>query len=110
MPYSAHRKKYLLSENIYSLDKIDLVKEPEVVYQTKTNSKNNRLIEFYVNGDRGRAGIKGSYLLRDTIKVIGTNSGLHKASFAIFYDDLIEPESGGIGHSIMICEFNIVPT
>lgn len=44
LPYSAHRKKYLLSENIYSLDKIDLIKEPEVVYQTKTNSKNNRLI------------------------------------------------------------------
>lgn len=64
MPYSAHRKKYLLSENIYSLDKIDLVKEPEVVYQSKTNSKNNRSIELYVNGDRGRAGIKGSYLLR----------------------------------------------
>ena len=110
LPYSAHRKKYLLSENIYSLDKIDLIKEPEVVYQTKTYSMNNRLIELYVNGDRGRAGIKGSYLLRDTIKVIGTNSGLLKASFAIFYDDLNEPESGGTGHSIMICEFNIVPT
>ena len=67
LPYSAHRKKYLLSGNIYSLDKIDLVKEPQVVYQTKNNSKNSRLIELYVNGDRGRADIKGSYLLRDTI-------------------------------------------
>ena len=74
-PYSAHRKKQLLSENTYSLDKIYLVKEPEIIYQTKTNSKNIRLIELYVYVDRGRAGIKGSYLLRDTIKVIGTISG-----------------------------------
>lgn len=109
LPYTSHRKNFFLSDNLHSLEDINLVNETEVVYQTKLNSKNERLIDLYINGNKGKFGIKGSYLLRDTIKVAGTNSGISKAAFAIFYEDFENPKSGGTGHTMKICEINDVP-
>lgn len=109
LPYSSHRKNFLLTDNLHSLDDIDLMNEGDAVYQTKSNSKNKKLIDLYINGDRGKIGIKGSYLLRDTIKVTGTNNGIPQAVFGVFYDDLENPKSGGTGHTMKMCELNNVP-
>lgn len=62
LPYSSHRKNYLLTDNLHSVDEMDLLQEPEVVYQTKSNKQNKKLIDLYISGNRGKTGIKGSYL------------------------------------------------
>ncbi|SHG68668.1 hypothetical protein SAMN05444483_12217 [Salegentibacter echinorum] len=68
-----------------------------------------KLIDKYVAGENNRYVIKAAYILRDTVKVLGTNSGVPPISFAFFYDDLDKPKTGGTGHTINVCERNDVP-
>ncbi len=107
-PYHDHRKKTNLAFETISVDRINLVAEPEVVYQSKQNKKMGTLIDKYVSGDIDRYSIKAAYIIRDTIKVIGTEEVM-PASFAIFYDDFSNPRSGGTGHTMNICNKNEVP-
>jgi hypothetical protein len=107
-PTSGHRKKYNSAGTTYSMDEINLATEPQVVHQTKYNAKAGRLVDRYASGIRDRNTIKVAYLIRDTVKVIGT-SEIPPATFAIFYDDLDNPETGGTGHTIQICRINGVP-
>ena len=51
--------------------------------------------------------MKAAYIIRDTIKVTGTST-IKTANFALFYDDLKNPKSGGTGHTMNICEMNNV--
>lgn len=108
-PYSGHRKTTNKAGTTNSLDDIDLAEEPEVVYQSKSRKKTKKLVEKYVDGMRSRYAIKAAYIIRDTIKVIGTNSGIQPISFGIFYDDLDNPQSGGTGHTMDVCEMNDMP-
>lgn len=105
-PYSGHRKSSNKAGKTNSLDDIDLAEEPEVVYQSKSRKKTKKLVEKYVDGMRSRYAIKAAYIIRDTIKVIGTNSGIKPIDFGIFYDDLNNPQSGGTGHTMDVCEMN----
>ena len=107
-PYSGHRKKANQAYESISLDDINIAEEPEVVYQSRGNKKTEKLIDQYVAGDRDRNSIKAAYLLRDTVKVIGTEH-IQPARFGIFYDDLSNPRSGGTGHTMRVCERNKVP-
>lgn len=107
-PYSGHRSKKNQASTTYSLDDINLAEEPEVVYHSKSNYKTKDLVEKYVAGKRDRYSIKASYILRDTIKVIGTKN-IKPISFAIFYDDLDNPGKGGTGHTMNICRQNNIP-
>jgi hypothetical protein len=109
IPYSGHRRKAASGYNTHSLDDINLAAEPEVTYHTKSNRKNQKLIADFVDGINNPVTIKAAYLLRDTVKVIGTQSGIPKATFAIFYDDLKNPRTGGTGHTIMVCQNAGVP-
>jgi hypothetical protein len=108
LPYTSHKKSSRLTDRYHSIENIDMVKEPNVVYQAKANLKNRHLINKYVEGDRKKPGMQGSYLLRNTVKVTGT-SGIGSASFAIFYDDLKKPESGGTGHTMLMCKNINIP-
>ncbi len=108
-PYKGHRKNQNYAGDTLSLDSIDLAQEPEVVYESKSNKKMERLIDKYVSGENNRYVIKAAYIIRDTVKVLGTNSGVRPISFALFYDDEDEPRSGGTGHTINVCERNEVP-
>jgi len=103
LPYSGHRRKSHQGYAVHALDEINLAAEPEVTYQTKINKKNSKFIDDFVGGESNRITIKAAYLLRDTIKVTGTLSGIPKATFAIFYDDLNNPIQGGTGHTITVC-------
>lgn len=105
-PYAGHRQKENKAYSTISLDDINLANEPEVVYQT-TNKKNKILVDQYVSGKRDKFSIKAAYLLRDTIKVLGTET-IPPASFAIFYDDLENPETGGTGHTMEVCRKNSI--
>lgn len=108
-PYDKHRQKVNDAYETISLDQIDLLNEPEIVYQSKNNKKTKTLIDKYVGGAKDRFSIKAAYIIRDTIKVTGTNSGIPPTTFAFFYDDLENPKTGGTGHTMSICDFNNVP-
>lgn len=107
-PYSGHRKKTNNAYKTFSLDDIDMVAEPEVVYQSKSNKKMEKLIDQFVAGDKNRFSIKAAYIIRDTIKAIGTEA-INPATFGIFYDDLNNRMAGGTGHTMKICEQNNIP-
>jgi hypothetical protein len=108
VPYTAHRNTANLAARTYSLDAVDLLQEPELVYATRGNPSMARLVDGYVSGKRGMPYLKASYLLRDTVKVLGAR-GIAPASFAIFYDDLAAPGRGGTGHTMRVCRSYGVP-
>jgi hypothetical protein len=106
-PYSTHRKNKLYEEITTSLDNITL--HENVIYETKKASKNaGNLIDSYAKGVKNKLSIKGSYLLRDTVKVLGTDD-IPPTDVALFYDDLKNPVSGGTGHTIRVCIENNIP-
>lgn len=108
IPYSSHRRKYNVAYETISLNNIDLVSEPLVIYHSKSNKKTEKLIDRFISGANDRFSIKAAYIIRDTVKVIGA-SGISPATFGIFYDDLKAPRQGGTGHTMNICELNNVP-
>lgn len=108
-PYENHRQKTNNAYQTISLDQIDLLKEPEVVYQSKNNKKTKSLIDKYVDGAKDRFSIKSACIIRDAVKVTGTKSGIPPINFAFFYDDEQKPKTGGTGHTMEICEINKVP-
>lgn len=108
-PYNGHRQAANVAHSTISLEDINLVEEPEVVYQSKSNKKTENLISPFVDGTRNPITIKAAYIIRDTIKVIGTSSGVPPCNVALFYDDLETPRTGGTGHTMKICEANAIP-
>lgn len=108
VPYSGHRQKNNKASDTISLDDINISSEPEVLYQSKNNKKTNNLIDKYALGEKNRFTIKAAYIIRDTIKAIGTKQ-IKPATFGIFYDDLENPRKGGTGHTMSICEQNKIP-
>ena len=107
-PYSGHRQKTNQAYETISLDDINISAEPEVLYQSKSNKKTKNLIDKFVSGEKNRFSIKAAYIIRDTIKAIGTE-GVKPSTFAIFYDDLENPLSGGTGHTMNVCKKNNIP-
>lgn len=107
-PYSGHRQEANQAYHTISLDEINVVAESEVVYQSKRNKKTKKLVDQYVSGARDRYSIKAAYIIRDTIKAIGTDK-IKPTTFGIFYDDLENPNVGGTGHTMNICELNGIP-
>jgi len=107
-PYTGHRQKSNLAYESISLDEIDIVADSEVVYQSKNNKKTEKLIDQYISGARDRFSIKAAYIIRDTIKALGTDE-VKPATFGIFYDDLDKPKEGGTGHTMKVCEQNNIP-
>jgi hypothetical protein len=107
-PYSGHRQKNNHAYDTISLDDVNIAAEPEVVYHSKSNKKTEKLIDQFVSGNKNRYTIKAAYIIRDTIKAIGTDE-IKPATFGIFYDDLDNPMSGGTGHTMNVCKQNNIP-
>lgn len=107
-PYSSHRKKTNLAYDSISLDEINLTEEPEIIYHSKRHKKTQNLVEKYVAGNRDQFAKKAAYIIRDTVKVLGTQQ-IKPASFGIFYDDLSKPMDGGTGHTMRVCIENNIP-
>lgn len=108
VPSKGHRKKQNVAGRTYNLDEFNFLKEDNVIYETNKNAKNKSLVNLYVDGVKNRISAKAPYLIRDTMKVVGHNE-IEKCSFAIFYDDLENPEQGGTGHTMLVCKNNNVP-
>lgn len=107
-PYTGHRSKTNQAYETISLDDVDIAAESEVVYQSKLNKKTESLIDQFVSGKKNRYTIKAAYIIRDTIKAIGTDD-ISPATFGIFYDDLSNPMAGGTGHTMNVCKQNNIP-
>ena len=108
IPYSGHRIKHNVAGEIIDLSQLNIDNEEDVIKFSKTNKKTEKLIGHYLKGNRDSNAMKASYIIRDTIKVIGVNS-IGVATFGIFYDDLENPKTGGTGHTINVCEQNGIP-
>ena len=108
LPYAGHRKKYASGIQTHPLDQINLAAEPEVVYQTAQHKNSRNLVQRYLDGKRDQAAIKASYLLRDTVKVLGA-AGIPPATVGLFYVDLQDPDSGGTGHTMRVCRDMGIP-
>jgi hypothetical protein len=107
-PYKTHRSNALPNSYAYSLDDLNLAAEDDLVKKSMVNERTERMVRHYVTGARDGHAMKAAYLIRDTMKVIGAEN-LPPAHFAIFYDDLNKPETGGTGHTIQVCRQNEVP-
>lgn len=109
VPYLGHRRSSNPFRTI-NIEDIALTAESELVVQSKTHKQLKKLIDLYVSGEKNKLSYKAAYILRDTLKVLGSpENGIEPASFALFYDDLADPRKGGTGHTMNICEMNRVP-
>jgi len=108
IPFDGHRKKSNLASSTLSLDDVNLGDYPDIVSKSALNKKTIDLLKRYLNGERNRFTNKVAFIIRDTIKVLGVE-GHPPISFGIFYDDLINPKSGGTGHTMKVCEHAKVP-
>ena len=107
-PYDGHRKKTNKAFKTISLDEVNLDGEESIIEYSKENKKTKNLVDKYLEGSRNRFTIKASYIIRDTIKAIGTKD-IPPTTFGIFYDDLCDPMAGGTGHTMNICKLNNIP-
>ena len=108
-PYTKHRDKYNVAGTTHALDSVNLVNEPEVIYYSKNHKNTKSLIDKYVDGKKDKYAIKAAYIIRDTVKVVGTKSGIPPITFAFFYEDLDNPMQGGTGHTQRVCIENNIP-
>jgi hypothetical protein len=107
-PFTGHRKAANKSYKTHSLDNLNVAAEAEVLRYSKTHKATAHLVKDYTEGKRDRFSIKAAYIIRDTVKVVGTKN-IPPASFGIFYDDLKNPKTGGTGHTMNVCALNKVP-
>jgi hypothetical protein len=107
-PYTGHRQKTNLAGKTISLDTVSLTDEHEVIRLSKTHQKTVGLVNSYLAGAKDRNSIKAAYIIRDTIKAVGT-AEIAPASFGIFYDDLTNPQTGGTGHTMHVCAQENIP-
>ena len=89
-PYTGHHKNLLLTENVISLEDVDLAKEPKVIYETRKNKKTRGLVDPYLDGN------KAGYVKKVAYIFPGYDQGdrlqkFRQPSYAIFYDDLDSP-------------------
>lgn len=108
-PFKGHRTKQSGSLYTYSMEDFNVAEEEDVIYLSKQNKKTKNLIDQYVYGIRNPYTLKASYIIRDTVKVTGVKNQLAPANFAIFYDDLENPETGGTGHTMNVCRLRSIP-
>lgn len=95
-------------------EKVPQVEEPAILYETrKATPAYSSLLKVYEEREtlpNKRLVAKSKYLLRDTLKVLGSQElGLAKATLGIFYVNLNDPWSGGTGHTMRVCRNHGVP-
>ncbi len=107
LPHGGHGKTRLYEESkVVALEQLSKVEEEEVLYQTKkADPKKASLVMAYENGIKGRVAQAATYILRDSIKVIGApEQGLQPTTIGLFYVDQADPFSGGTGFTLKVCQ------
>lgn len=108
IPFDGHRSKSNMASRILSLDDVNLSDNTEIITLSALNKKTADLLKRYVAGERSRFTTKVAFIIRDSLKVVGT-SDWPPVSFGIFYDNLQEPATGGTGHTMSVCKQKNVP-
>lgn len=108
-PYASHRRKSRNPAVIYSSpDDMSPAQAEEAIRRTAAASpKVGRLLERWKDG--GALAAKATYLLRDTMKVLGHSEEFPKPVCGIFFIDPSDPMAGGTGHTIRVCQQESVP-
>ena len=113
LPYRQMRRSNIHPQSeILTLEDIPASEEQTLFDQTiNATPAYKGLINLYAKSrKRNKYTVRAFYLLRDTLKVIGSQSlGLSPASLGIFYTDPVNPLKGGTGHTIRVCNQNKAP-
>ena len=96
---------------VLALEDVSQAEEKQIIYESKrATPKNKRLFEAYELQQEGMMKQKSLYLLRDTLKVLGSpENKLAPITAGIFFVNQDDPESGGTGHTMRVCRQNNVP-
>ena len=78
-------------------------KRDEIISASDVARGFSTILTSITNHTKDKFAIKAAYILRDTIKVLGTNSGIQPITVALFYEDLENPMQGGTGHTQRVC-------
>ena len=108
IPDSDHRKKARKGLKAYSIDAISLLNEDRIIYETRKNKKTAHLVDGYLEGVRGKTSQIIAPIFRNSVMVIGQGD-LTPATVGIFYLDLADPDAGGTGFTMKLCQFENVP-
>lgn len=105
-PQKANQRKL----NAVLLDDLPESEEEEICNLTvKATPKYKGMVDFYKKKQKGRAYYKTKYLLRDTLKVCGSETlGASPANVGCFYLNSNKP-TGGTGHTIRVCKLLNIP-
>jgi len=110
IPYRTMRQSKLLpGARVLSLQDLPETERHTLKTETvKSYPKIEKIIDHYFEtSSKSRISFKALYLLRDTLKVIGSKGlGLYPATLGLFYVNSEKPLSGGTGHTIRVCEQN----
>lgn len=109
VPFKSYRKKYNKALNQTSLENFSFTGNDDIIKLSTSNKKTARLINDYLLGKRDCYVLKCSFIIRDTLMVIGSENILRKISFGLFYDDLENPKIGGTGHTMQVCDRVLFP-
>lgn len=95
---------------VLALEDVSQAEEKQIIYESKrATPKNKRLFEAYELQQDGVMKQKSLYLLRDTLKVLGSpENNLAPITAGIFFVNQDDPESGGTGHTMRVCRQNNV--
>ncbi len=96
---------------VLALEDVSQAEEKQIIYESKrATPKNKRLFEAYELQQEGMMKQKSLYLLRDTLKVLGSpENNLSPITAGIFFVNEDDPEAGGTGHTMRVCRQNNVP-
>lgn len=110
LPYGGHRQKALAAEShAVPLTDLPRVEEERAAYHTAQASPEYGSL-LAKRGTVPKLRAKSRYLLRDTLKVVGSESAaLETAAAGIFYINRADPMKGGTGHTIRVCRKHGVP-
>ena len=100
-----HNRDYVLA-----LEDVSQAEEKQIIYESKrATPKNKRLFEAYELQQEGMMKQKSLYLLRDTLKVLGSpENNLSPITAGIFFVNEDDPEAGGTGHTMRVCRQNSI--
>jgi hypothetical protein len=98
----------------HSLDAVPRPELEQLAAATRRAGRDaGRLADFYLGlepGQKSAAASKATYLLRDTLKVVGSQAlGLAPAVLGVFLVNPDRPGGGGTGHTIRMCQLENVP-
>ena len=106
------RKRRVAAARTFALAGLSKAAENRLAEETtEATPKAERLVSARLGIVKNqRLAAKGSYLLRDTLKVTGAPElGLAPATAGIFYVNEVDPLGGGTGHTIRVCLRQRVP-